>query len=75
MQTAGDAHRRARAIGANNVVNAAAMVLSALAVIALVAAGVSVPGLFLLTGVATLAVAAAFWRLRAVLVPSPAVAD
>jgi MFS family permease len=70
LQTAGDEHRRARAIGANNVVNAAAMVLSALAVIALVAAGVSVPGLFLLTGVATLAVAAAFWRLRAVLVPS-----
>ena len=74
LQTAGDEHRRARAIGANNVVNAAAMVLSALAVIALIAAGVSVPGLFLLTGVATLAVAAAFWRLRAVLVPSPAVA-
>lgn len=75
LQTAGDEHRRARAIGANNVVNAAAMVLSALAVIALVAAGVSVPGLFLLTGVATLAVAAAFWRLRAALVPSPAVAE
>lgn len=75
LQTAGDAHHRARAIGANNVVNAAAMVLSALAVIALVAAGVSVPGLFLLTGVVTLAVAAAFWRLRAALVPSPAAAE
>ena len=75
LQTAGDEHRRARAIGANNVVNAAAMVLSALAVIALVAAGVSVPGLFLLTGVATLAVAAAFWRLRAALVPSAAMAE
>lgn len=75
LQTAGDAHRRARAIGANNVVNAAAMVLSALAVIALVAAGVGVPGLFLLTGVATLAVAAAFWRLRAELVSNPAVAE
>jgi acyl-[acyl-carrier-protein]-phospholipid O-acyltransferase / long-chain-fatty-acid--[acyl-carrier-protein] ligase len=71
LQTAGDAHHRARAIGANNVVNAAAMVLSALAVIALVAAGVSVPGLFLLTGVATLAVAAAFWRLRAALGAEP----
>jgi len=72
LQTAGDARRRARAIGANNVVNAAAMVLSALAVIALIAAGVSVPGLFLLTGVATFGVAALFWRLRAALVPGPA---
>jgi MFS family permease len=71
LQTAGDARRRARAIGANNVVNAAAMVLSALAVIALLATGVSVPGLFLLTGVATFAVAALFWRLRGALVPTP----
>ena len=75
LQTAGDEHRRARAIGANNVVNAAAMVLSALVVIALVAAGISVPQLFLLTGVLTVAVAAAFWRLRGSLVPSPAAAD
>jgi hypothetical protein len=72
LQTAGDARWRARAIGANNVINAAAMVLSALAVIALLAVGVSVPGLFLLTGLATLAVAAWFWRLRAALVPGPA---
>ncbi|HWB51160.1 MAG TPA: MFS transporter [Stellaceae bacterium] len=72
LQTAGDEHRRARAIGANNVVNAAAMVLSALAVIALLAAGVSVPGLFLLTGVVTFPVAALFWRLRDGLVPNPA---
>jgi MFS family permease len=71
LQTAGDQHRRARAIGANNVVNAAAMVLSALAVIALLAVGVSVPGLFLLTGLATFGVAALFWRLRAALVPRP----
>ncbi len=70
LQTAGDEHRRARAIGANNVVNAAAMVLSALAVIALVAAGVSVPQLFLLTGILTLGVAAVFWWLRAGLVPT-----
>ena len=75
LQTAGDEHRRARAIGANNVVNAAAMVLSALAVIGLVASGVSVPQLFLLTGVLTLAVAAVFWRLRAGLVPGPAAAE
>jgi MFS family permease len=54
---------RARAIGANNVINAAAMVVSALATMALLAAGVSVPGLFLLTGVATIAVGMWFWRL------------
>jgi acyl-[acyl-carrier-protein]-phospholipid O-acyltransferase/long-chain-fatty-acid--[acyl-carrier-protein] ligase len=70
LQTAGDERRRARAIGANNVVNAAAMVLSAVAVVVLLAAGVSVPGLFLLTGLATLGIAALFWRLRAVLVPT-----
>ncbi|HEY1299363.1 MAG TPA: MFS transporter [Stellaceae bacterium] len=50
---------RARAIAANNVVNAAAMVLSAIAVIALAAAGLGIPGLFLLTGSATIGVA--FW--------------
>jgi acyl-[acyl-carrier-protein]-phospholipid O-acyltransferase / long-chain-fatty-acid--[acyl-carrier-protein] ligase len=72
LQTAGDEHRRARAIGANNVVNAAAMVLSAIAVVGLLALGVSVPGLFLLTGVATLGVAGLFWRLRRTLVPSAA---
>jgi acyl-[acyl-carrier-protein]-phospholipid O-acyltransferase / long-chain-fatty-acid--[acyl-carrier-protein] ligase len=72
LQTAGDAQRRARAIGANNVVNAAAMVVSAVAVIALIAAGVSVPRLFLLTGGLTLGVAGLFWRLRGVLVPIPA---
>jgi MFS family permease len=70
LQTAGDEHRRARAVGANNVINAAAMVLSALAVIALVTAGVSIPALFLLTGVLTLAVAGVFHRWRATLVPS-----
>jgi acyl-[acyl-carrier-protein]-phospholipid O-acyltransferase / long-chain-fatty-acid--[acyl-carrier-protein] ligase len=71
LQTAGDGQRRARAIGANNVVNAAAMVLSAIAVIALLAVGVSIPGLFLLTGIATFAVAGLFWRLRRGLVPNP----
>jgi acyl-[acyl-carrier-protein]-phospholipid O-acyltransferase / long-chain-fatty-acid--[acyl-carrier-protein] ligase len=70
LQTAGDEHRRARAIGANNVVNAAAMVLSALVVIALVAAGFSVPMLFLLTGVLTLTVTGVFWRWRGGLVAS-----
>ncbi len=69
LQTAGDERRTARAIGANNVVNAAAMVLSAITVIALLALGMSVPGLFLLTGLATFAVAGLFWRLRGALTP------
>ena len=71
LQTAGDERRTARAIGANNVANAAAMVLSAIAVIVLLALGVSVPGLFLITGVATFPVAGLFWRLRGALTPAP----
>lgn len=63
LQTLTAREHRARAIGANNVVNAAAMVVSALATMALLAAGLSVPGLFLLTGVATIAVGAWFRRL------------
>jgi hypothetical protein len=63
LQTASDERRRARTIGANNIVNAAAMVLSTILTMALVAAGVSVPGLFLLAGLASLPVAALFWRL------------
>ncbi len=51
---------RARVIGANNIVNAAAMALSAGATVALLAAGVSVPGLFLLTGIGTVAIAFLF---------------
>jgi acyl-[acyl-carrier-protein]-phospholipid O-acyltransferase / long-chain-fatty-acid--[acyl-carrier-protein] ligase len=62
LQVASEAGHRARAIAANNVVNAAAMVLSALVTMALIAAGVSVPGLFLLSGAATIAVAALVWR-------------
>jgi hypothetical protein len=58
LQTESDPGRRARTIAGNNVINAAAMVLSAAVTMALVAAGVSVPGLFLLTGLATLPVAA-----------------
>lgn len=63
LQTAGEGARRARTIGANNIVNAAAMVLSAVATMALVAVGLSVPGLFLLCGIATVAVAVVLWRL------------
>src|SRR5215472_67460 len=63
LQTGSDKASRAETIGANNIVNAAAMVLSAVLTMVLVAAGVGVPGLFLLTGVASLAVAALFWRI------------
>jgi hydrogenase-4 membrane subunit HyfE len=63
LQAASARQHRARAIAANNVINAAAMVIAAVATIVLIAAVVSVPGLFLLTGAATLAVAALFWRI------------
>ena len=63
LQMASPRDQRARAIAANNVINAAAMVIAAVATMALIAAGISVPGLFLLTGAATLAVALWFWRI------------
>jgi acyl-[acyl-carrier-protein]-phospholipid O-acyltransferase/long-chain-fatty-acid--[acyl-carrier-protein] ligase len=62
LQAASARSRRAQAIAANNVVNAAAMVVSSLATMGLIAAGVSVPALFLLIGGATLAVALLLWR-------------
>jgi acyl-[acyl-carrier-protein]-phospholipid O-acyltransferase / long-chain-fatty-acid--[acyl-carrier-protein] ligase len=64
LQAASEREHRARAIAANNIVNAAAMVVSSAATIALIAAGTSVPGLFLITGGATLAVAGSFWGAR-----------
>jgi MFS family permease len=63
LQAATDREHRARAIAANNIVNAAAMVISSAATMALIAAGVSARGLFLLTGGATLVVAILFWRM------------
>jgi acyl-[acyl-carrier-protein]-phospholipid O-acyltransferase/long-chain-fatty-acid--[acyl-carrier-protein] ligase len=62
LQSTTERKHRARAIAANNIVNAAAMVIASGATIALIAAGISVPGLFLITGAATFAVAAFFWR-------------
>jgi acyl-[acyl-carrier-protein]-phospholipid O-acyltransferase / long-chain-fatty-acid--[acyl-carrier-protein] ligase len=62
LQAASPPDHRARAIAANNIVNAAAMVLAAVATMALLAAGLAVPALYLLIGIATLAVAALFWR-------------
>jgi MFS family permease len=62
LQTASERGRRAQAIAANNVVNAAAMVVASVATMGLIAAGVSIPGLFLLTGSLTLVVAVLMWR-------------
>ena len=62
LQLATDREHRARAIAANNIINAAAMVISSGATIALIAAGISISGLFLITGAATLVVAAFFWH-------------
>ncbi len=64
LQAATPRFRRAQAIAANNVVNAAAMVVSAVAVVALLAVGVGIPALFLLTGLVAIAVG---WRFRRIL--------
>jgi acyl-[acyl-carrier-protein]-phospholipid O-acyltransferase / long-chain-fatty-acid--[acyl-carrier-protein] ligase len=74
LQVASAPQRRAQAIAANNVINAAAMVVASAATMGLIAASVSIPGLFLLTGSATLIVALLFWRalpsLTAIAAPS-----
>ena len=62
LQTASERGRRAQAIAANNVINAAAMVVASVATMGLIAAGASVPALFLLTGGVTLAIALLLWR-------------
>ncbi len=71
LQAASARAQRARAIAANNVINAAAMVIAAVGTMVLIALGVSVPELFLLTGGATLIVAAYFWRLQPNLILAP----
>jgi acyl-[acyl-carrier-protein]-phospholipid O-acyltransferase / long-chain-fatty-acid--[acyl-carrier-protein] ligase len=63
LQAGSPRQYRARAIAANNVVNAAAMVVAAVLTVALIAAGINVPGLFLLTGAASLVVALWCWRI------------
>ncbi|MBV9863577.1 MAG: MFS transporter [Alphaproteobacteria bacterium] len=73
LQTATEAGHRARAIAANNVINSAAMVVSAVATMALLALGLPVPGLFVLFGTATLPIAAWLRRALAAAVPAPVV--
>jgi acyl-[acyl-carrier-protein]-phospholipid O-acyltransferase / long-chain-fatty-acid--[acyl-carrier-protein] ligase len=63
LQARTEREHRARAIAANNIINAAAMVISSVVTMALIAASVSVPELFLLTGGATMLVAISFWRM------------
>ena len=63
LQAMTEREHRARAIAANNIVNAAAMVISPVVTMALIASGVSIPGLFLLAGSATAAIAVLFWRM------------
>jgi MFS family permease len=65
LQAETEREHRARAIAANNVINAAAMVASSAATMALLAGGLSIPGIFLLTGGASIAVAAMSRRLFA----------
>jgi acyl-[acyl-carrier-protein]-phospholipid O-acyltransferase / long-chain-fatty-acid--[acyl-carrier-protein] ligase len=57
MQTKSEAASRARVIASNNIMNALFMVLSSLVSLALLAIGVSVVGLFLVTGLWNFAVA------------------
>ena len=61
LQAMTEREHRARAIAANNIVNAAAMVVSSAVTMMLIGVGVGIPGLFLLTGSATVAVAVLFW--------------
>jgi acyl-[acyl-carrier-protein]-phospholipid O-acyltransferase / long-chain-fatty-acid--[acyl-carrier-protein] ligase len=64
LQAMTEREHRARAIAANNILNAAAMVISAAVTMALMAIGLGIPGLFLLIGTATLGVALWSWRMR-----------
>ena len=57
LQTRSDADSRARAVAANNVMNAAFMVISAVAGAGMLALGFSVPHVFLVQAAANLAVA------------------
>lgn len=57
LQSRGDATHRARDIAANNVYNAMFMVVSAIAIAAMLAGGMSVPGIFLGVAIANAFVA------------------
>lgn len=64
LQTSSDDDSRARVVAANNIVNAAFMVISALAVAAMLGVGLSVPQVFLIQAMVNLAVAIPIRGLR-----------
>jgi acyl-[acyl-carrier-protein]-phospholipid O-acyltransferase/long-chain-fatty-acid--[acyl-carrier-protein] ligase len=66
LQTEPEPTARARAVAANNVANAAMMVLVTILSLVVLRAGLGLPGLFAVLSVAGLAAAAAAWRLRRV---------
>jgi 1-acyl-sn-glycerol-3-phosphate acyltransferase len=63
IQTRAPAGHRARIIAANNILNAAFMIASALIAFALLALGVSIPGVLLFTGIANAVVALVIFNL------------
>ncbi|MBU6489785.1 MAG: MFS transporter [Burkholderiales bacterium] len=63
IQSRSQPTHRARIIAANNILNAFFMIVSALMAIALTAAGVSIPGLFAVTALLNIAVAAYIYSL------------
>ena len=63
MQTRSDEDVRSRIIAGNNILNAAFMVASALMGVALLSVGLTIPMLFLVTGVMNMAVAIYIYRL------------
>ena len=63
IQQRSDEAYRSRIIAANNILNALFMVASAGLAIALLSAGVSIPGLFLVTGILNAAIASYIYKL------------
>ena len=63
MQTRAEAESRARVIAANNILNAIFMVVASLMATALLASGLSIPQLFLVTALMNAAVALYIYRL------------
>ena len=63
VQSRSPESHRARIMAANNILNSLFMIVSALMAIALGAAGVRIPGLFLVTGLLNIAVAAYIYTL------------
>lgn len=64
LQTRSEASHRSRMIASNNILNALFMVVAAILAIALLAAGCSVPQLFLITAVLNAFIAAYIYTLR-----------